>query len=968
MNRILVLLLLVSQSVGQLAQAIQPTTQEAAEALRVREGYLVKLVACEPLISDPISARLDAQGRLWVVEMPDYPTGPLQGAAPSGRIKILEDRDSDGTFDHATLFADHLLFATCLQPYRDGAIVTLAGQIVFMRDTDHDGAADETEVWFKGFAEQNQQLRANHPTLGPDGFVYVATGLRGGQVEAVDSRFDPKSAPVDVRDRDFYFDPEGGSWGAVAGKSQFGLTIDDFGRRIGCSNRNPAMMTPMSLEAVDRDPLLAARDAVHDVALAAEQSAVFSRAEAWTTSNLHAGQFSAACGVLAAGLEDASGEWLLACEPTAYLVQRQRIAREGSVWVSRREATADEFLSSTDTWFRPVDAALGMGQSVLIIDMARAVIEHPDFMPPELKSRPDQWDGRELGRIWQITPAGEEISRGQPVLLHNANSETVRLDQAYQWLLSPSPWQREVASQVLLETQHASHDRLRAIVRSQDSPRGRARAAFVMRRHGWLQIEDAEILAQSSDPKLRALAVDLSREFKGGLELAVSLVSDSDPMVLRAVAASLSNADDQPTSRVAGMIHVASQTDDVWTIQILGAVESKLTLKLAQGLVDAQTPRSNLLNHLIQRIAIDDPQAAAKIISRKLEPALADAECSSETLESMEAWIDGTKRGRHSPTQILKQLDPSDMRTLSRICGTIGNAVYDATRPASLRARAVTIADQSGHLPTDLKRLLEEDSPPELRAAVLPMVLKSDSTWTRDYLANHLMGMSVTLRSAAVQACSRSAGDTQWLLSAIADGSIPRTVVDPATANRFRQHSDPDIRKLANELLQSDPNRVKVLERYADAAKQLGDPIQGKKLFLEHCSACHQIDGQGTNVGPDISDTRTKTADALLASILDPNAAIDSAYVQYSVLTVDGRILDGLLVDETSDSVTLQQKGGERITVPRQDIDALQAPGVSLMPQGFEQTMDVPAMSHLLSYLKNWRYLKTSIPGTLPAE
>jgi putative heme-binding domain-containing protein len=142
----------------------------------------------------------------------------------------------------------------------------------------------------------------------------------------------------------------------------------------------------------------------------------------------------------------------------------------------------------------------------------------------------------------------------------------------------------------------------------------------------------------------------------------------------------------------------------------------------------------------------------------------------------------------------------------------------------------------------------------------------------------------------------------------------------------------------------------------------------GKKLFTEHCSVCHQIAGTGTNVGPDISDSRTKTPEALLTSILDPNVAIDAAFIQYSVLTVDGRILDGLLVGETAAAVTLQQKGGQRVSIARDDIERLQAPGISLMPEGFEQTISPSQMSDLLSYLKNWRYLDGSIPGQIPGR
>jgi len=83
---------------------------------------------------------------------------------------------------------------------------------------------------------------------------------------------------------------------------------------------------------------------------------------------------------------------------------------------------------------------------------------------------------------------------------------------------------------------------------------------------------------------------------------------------------------------------------------------------------------------------------------------------------------------------------------------------------------------------------------------------------------------------------------------------------------------------------------------------------------------------------------------------------------------LDGRILDGLLVGEENDAVTLQQKGDKRVTIARDDIERLQAPGVSLMPEGFEEVLDPSKMSDLLSYLKNWRYLDGAIPGKIPGR
>ena len=131
------------------------------------------------------------------------------------RIRLLEDRDGDGFYETSHDFRDHLLFATGIQPWRGGVIVTLSGRVVWMKDTDGDGKADVEETWFTGFSEQNPQLRANHPTFALDNRVYIANGLRGGDVIArksavewgresrIDQRtgFFLRSAARDVRGR-----------------------------------------------------------------------------------------------------------------------------------------------------------------------------------------------------------------------------------------------------------------------------------------------------------------------------------------------------------------------------------------------------------------------------------------------------------------------------------------------------------------------------------------------------------------------------------------------------------------------------------------------------------------------------------------------------------------------------------------------------------------------------------------------
>ena len=116
MTFILVLVVLGDQAI---CQTTEPPVQEgplspiaALQQLQIASGLRVELVASEPQVVDPVAIRFGGDGRLWVVEMRDYPHGPAAGEPPQSRIKILRDIDGDGRYETASVFADELLFVT----------------------------------------------------------------------------------------------------------------------------------------------------------------------------------------------------------------------------------------------------------------------------------------------------------------------------------------------------------------------------------------------------------------------------------------------------------------------------------------------------------------------------------------------------------------------------------------------------------------------------------------------------------------------------------------------------------------------------------------------------------------------------------------------------------------------------------------------------------------------------------------
>src|SRR5256885_1483001 len=155
------------------------------------------VVTAEPLVVDPIAMAFDENGRLFVVEMRDYPE--RRNEMPHlGRIRMLEDTDGDGRFDKSTVYADNLPWPTAVICWNGGVFVGATPDILYCKDTNGDGVADVREVVFTGIASNyapydvnklNVQALFNGFMWGLDNRIHAANGGDGGTVHLVDSEF-----------------------------------------------------------------------------------------------------------------------------------------------------------------------------------------------------------------------------------------------------------------------------------------------------------------------------------------------------------------------------------------------------------------------------------------------------------------------------------------------------------------------------------------------------------------------------------------------------------------------------------------------------------------------------------------------------------------------------------------------------------------------------------------------------------
>ncbi|MGH8247377.1 MAG: PVC-type heme-binding CxxCH protein, partial [Gammaproteobacteria bacterium] len=263
---------------SQLPRVPPTPPEQALGAFKIKSGFRLELVAAEPLVVDPIAMSFDEDGRLYVVEMRDYSERRPERL---GRIRRLEDLDGDGHFEKSTVFADGLPWPTAVTCWAGGVFVGATPDILWMKDTNGDGVADEREIIFTGFAADyapfetnrlNVQALMNSFQWSLDNRIHGATSFSGGKVKLVDTPFvrawlkragvspspggegrgeggptpsrsatsrsqlSTLNSPLDLRGRDFSFDPRTLEIRAESGGGQHGMSFDNRGGKFVCGN------------------------------------------------------------------------------------------------------------------------------------------------------------------------------------------------------------------------------------------------------------------------------------------------------------------------------------------------------------------------------------------------------------------------------------------------------------------------------------------------------------------------------------------------------------------------------------------------------------------------------------------------------------------------------------------------------------------------------------------------------------
>lgn len=498
--------------------------EDSLKALHVRPGFVAELVATEPLVQDPIFIDWDDKGRMWVVEMADYPFHEYLGKTRGGRVKILTDTDGDGRYDKATTFLDDLMYPTGLALWKGGAFVASVPDVFFAQDSDGDGRADQRTPVLTGFHKGNPQHLVNGFAWGLDGWLYGGNGDSGGKVTEVKS-----GREFDLSGRDFRFHPETGEFQLLAGRAQYGRWRDDFGNWFSGNNSNLGWHYFLDDRYLARNPRLAVATLKQNLNTGGTGVFPVSTPVRRLNQPQSVNTLTSGCSVIPyrdTFLGDAFAGSIFICEPANNLVHREVLVPDGISFTSRRaEDEKDrEFLASEDHWSRFTQARTGPDGCLYVVDFYRLILEHPEWIPPQMIAHLDLFAGGDKGRIYRVRPAGK------------AGQVKLALD-------SPNGPARDIAQRLLIEQKAAwSTETLH------ESPAIAVQQLWTMHTLGTLKPAHLLRALQAASPPVREHSIRIAEHYLDApavLAAVRALATDPDLRVRTQLAFSLGEGSDE---------------------------------------------------------------------------------------------------------------------------------------------------------------------------------------------------------------------------------------------------------------------------------------------------------------------------------------------------------------------------------------------------------------------------------------
>ena len=607
-------------------------------------GYRAELVASEPLVIDPIAIDFDADGRLWVLEMPGFMSEP--GAAnsrePINSVVVLEDANDDGVMDKRTVFADKLVLPRAFKVLDQAVLVGEPPNLWLMRDTNGDLVADTRELVSDSYGRAAASIEHNANSLlwALDNVIY--TSEHDWHLHVRDGKFE--TIPTLPR----------GQWGA---------SMDDAGRVFRNVNDAPLFADFVAPRYYIRNPNLVRTRGLYEPLISREESVIWPVRATRGVNRGYRDQFfrpdDSSVTIQGVGTpviyrgdrlpRELYGDAFIT-DSTTNLVHRYKIVDDGTGRLKAVDGYKQgEIFASWDERFRPVNMLGAPDGTLYVVDMYRGIVQEAiywtDFLRDYIKARDLEQPVR-LGRIWRLTHETTKRDR-RPALSKATPAELVRT------LSHPNGWWRDTAQQLLVQRNATSAAAaLRQLAMQAPDWRTRLHALWTL---DGLEAIEADVVARAladKAPEVRASAVRLSERWiatagHAMTGIVLKLMDDPSWTVRRQVGATIGELP-QPVRAESAVQLLTRYGGDPIAVDatISGLRGSEMDVLERVMAAQAPAPAADPIAMLAAALARGaDAAAAGQLIGRIADPSTPAAHRSA-LLQGLDAGLPGAGGGR----------------------------------------------------------------------------------------------------------------------------------------------------------------------------------------------------------------------------------------------------------------------------------------------------------------------------------
>lgn len=983
----------ISRNPDQLREYLTPIPPldpaESLKAIEAAEGFRVEFVAHEPQVVEPLSATFDENGRMYVAEFYGYPRQPRPGEEGTGRIRMLEDRDGDGYFETAQVFADNLVWPTGVAVWKQGLFVSAPPDLLYFKDTDGDGRADVRKQIYTGFGVTNEQQMLNNIMWGVDHKIYASTGGNGGYIRPGGQ---PEAEPVSVYNRDFRFSPVSLEMELTNQTFQFGYTFDEWFNRYVCRAGSYGRHVVMPPGYLERNPYLffdlhgyLTKGSMEVNALTQGRFPIYriSPIERWRkireARRIFAGRIARIEEGGRENYQEYAAAWagvkiytghaypeeyrgnIFTGAAVANLLHRRVLEPDGVTFKAvPGEPEGTEFLRSSHNWFRPINSVNAPDGTLYVLDMCRELVEH-GHVPERVLAHLDFSRGSEHGRIYRVAPLDFETPPA-PRLGEATIQELV------EHLEHPGGWWRETAHRLIFERQDkAAVPQLRRLLKESEHPLARMHAFWSLHGLGALRNEDVARALSDSSPGVREHAVPHAerrmkrsgRLFRKILEMA----GDENSRVRMRVALALGEIGDRRI--LPSLVKIArSDAGDRWIRNSVLSSSTRLADRLFTQLADLeefqQEPLSGQwLPPLARTVGGRGNASELRRLTRAAATHEALASQPDLQLAIVTSLAEGLAIDGRSFTG-LKNIHPAANRMIrSHLEGSLA-AAADTSLPEEKRLAAIGLLRHAalGEVKENLTKLIDPQQPQTLQLAAIAALAGYEEPEIAPLLLESWGAQTPKVRGGVLSGVLSRPEWTRALLEAIESEKMPVHQIDAKRRELLMNHDDQGIRDRSLKLFESAApgDRQEVLANYQASLTLDGDRGRGEKVYRRECIKCHRLGTTRHVIGPNLIVAGYQDRDTLLTSILDPNRLVEPQFTQYVVTDRKGRLYTGLMAQETAASITLVESEELQNTLLRKDIQEIRGTGQSLMPEGLEETISQQEMADLMIFILDYQY------------